>query len=738
MLLKRYLLFILILFLGFTKLKAQEKAKVDSLTQVLKMNLTNKERVNTYNTIAEEYRYADSLKVAEYTQKAIQLAEKINYPEGIVDAYFWQATTMAVIASNYTGSIRLLDTALQIAKNHNYLKGQGYIQFLLGANYSDQGYLKKALEADLEAARIFEKINHLKGLGMTYSELARFYDMKKDTLSIFKYSKKAFEINKKINNKSYLLNDYYYMGLYHQHHKNYSKALVYYQKMKELSKEISPPHFAYAHIPISLIYISEKKYNKADSCLEQGAKYCEENNLKWVLSDIYYNIGLSKFKQKQYHQSVKAFQKSIQLAQEAQSAQILELALKAISKSYESIGNYALAYENYIWYTEFKDSLYNIENAQELAWLEANYQHEKATDSLQFAQEKERLFFKQETQRQKATQRITFVGLGLVSILLGISVYFFLGKQKNNRRLKATNENLHQANEEIKQQKEEILQQNQYLEDTLKKLQNTQNQLVQSEKMASIGMLTASVAHEINNPINYISGGVQALEALFEEVDEMLGEYEKLAQISPEELEQFKQELYNLKEDLEFDENKSSRINILNDIQTGVTRIAHVVKSLRVFTRLDENALKKADIHENLDAVLVVLGNRFMGKIELVKKFAPTLSPVWCFPAQINQVVLNLLINAEEALEGSGKITLKTSENEEFIIVSVHDNGKGIPSKIQDSIFKPFFTTKSSAKKTGLGLVTVKEIIQEHQGKIEFISEEGKGSKFLIYLPKNI
>lgn len=177
---------------------------------------------------------------------------------------------------------------------------------------------------------------------------------------------------------------------------------------------------------------------------------------------------------------------------------------------------------------------------------------------------------------------------------------------------------------------------------------------------------------------------------------------------------------------------------VLSDSLLGeVNRIADVVKSLQTFTQSDENTAKETNIHDNLEAVLVILGNRFMGKIELVKEFAPVLSPIWCFPAQISQVFLSLLINSEEALEGSGKITLQTSENEKFVIISVRDNGRGIPQKIQSSIFHPFFSTKESDKNTGLGLSMAQEIIQDHHGKIELISQEGRGTEFLIYLPKS-
>lgn len=333
----------------------------------------------------------------------------------------------------------------------------------------------------------------------------------------------------------------------------------------------------------------------------------------------------------------------------------------------------------------------------------------------------------EETKENQFRERIFFLIFGLLLVILAIVFYVF--GRKN-----------YQQNKKISAQKEEIEQQNIRLEDTLHNLQETQGQLVQSERMASLWILTASVAHEINNPINYVSGGIQNTKIILGELWEILDKYTDLENAETlEKIKLAKNAVQELRQELEFDdEYKEITYGTLDDMRTGTQRIIKVVKSLQAFTRLDENGIKEFDIHENLEAVLVLLGNRFMGKIQLVKELAENLSPVICSPAKINQVLLNLLTNAEDALEGAGKITIKTYENEDFAIISIRDDGAGIPPEIQGNIFKPMFSTKKTGTSSGLGLTIAKQIMDEHQGKIEFDSVVGQGTEFRMYLSKSI
>jgi signal transduction histidine kinase/ligand-binding sensor domain-containing protein len=269
---------------------------------------------------------------------------------------------------------------------------------------------------------------------------------------------------------------------------------------------------------------------------------------------------------------------------------------------------------------------------------------------------------------------------------------------------------------------------------TLENLKKTQSQLVQSEKMASLGQLTAGVAHEINNPINFVSAGITSLTANFQDLSELLQKFTQL-----------KADAENPELLLEFDKIKK-RIDLeylleeipqlLNSINTGAQRTTEIVKSLRNFTRLDEDDLKSADIHQGIDSTLVILRNQITDRIEVIKNYGH-IPPVLCYPGRLNQVFMNILNNAIQAIEGEGKVYIQTLIEDNTIKVTIGDNGKGMSEEVRKRIFEPFYTTKEVGEGTGLGLSISYSIIKKHKGKIEVESTPGKGTEFIIYLPLN-
>jgi signal transduction histidine kinase len=277
---------------------------------------------------------------------------------------------------------------------------------------------------------------------------------------------------------------------------------------------------------------------------------------------------------------------------------------------------------------------------------------------------------------------------------------------------------------EINQQKEELY-------STLEYLKQTQNQLVQTEKMAGIGQLTAGIAHEINNPINYVTASSKALKNDIKDYQKILDLY---AEINKENVEEKLSEIAQLKEDLEFVEITAETENLLNNIKIGGEKVAEIVRSLRTFTRLDESDLKKVNLHENIDATINILNNRIGTHIEIEKQYG-NIQEVECFPGELNQVFLNILNNAIDATKAGGKIIVQTKQNLETCKITISDTGKGIPEEIQNRIFEPFFTTKDIGKGKGLGLSTVHTIIKEHHGTIEVESQIDKGTTFTIVIP---
>ncbi len=257
------------------------------------------------------------------------------------------------------------------------------------------------------------------------------------------------------------------------------------------------------------------------------------------------------------------------------------------------------------------------------------------------------------------------------------------------------------------------------LETALEQLQETQNQLVLKEKMASLGNLVAGVAHEVNNPVGAVVSAADVSKRCIVKIKGCLSE--NLSSGELQESKQFQKAIYALEQNNE----------IANVASQRVTKI---VRSLKNFARLDEAELQKADIHEGLDSTLTLLHHQIKNRIEVAKNYGD-LPMIECFPNQLNQVFMNLLMNASQAIEDKGEIKIETSAKNNQVEIKISDSGKGIPADKVDKIFDPGFTTKGVGVGTGLGLSISYNIIEKHNGSIGVESEPGKGATLKIVLP---
>lgn len=287
----------------------------------------------------------------------------------------------------------------------------------------------------------------------------------------------------------------------------------------------------------------------------------------------------------------------------------------------------------------------------------------------------------------------------------------------------------------------ELQKSNSDLNTALTDLKEAQAQLVDSEKMASLGQLTAGIAHEINNPINFVVSNINPLKRDIQDLRAVLDKYEAIR--DEKEFPQRVQEIQQFKEEIELNYVMDEINLLLKGIDEGATRTVEIVKSLRTFSRLDESDLKKADINDGLDSTLLLLNSSLNGKIHIVKNYA-ALQPVECYAGKLNQVFMNLLKNAIQAVEekkysGSDKptVTVSTEDAGNEIIIRIRDNGTGMSEEVLKKIFEPFFTTKDVGKGTGLGLSIVYNIIEKHDGTIDVESVPGSGTQFTIALPKH-
>jgi two-component system NtrC family sensor kinase len=263
--------------------------------------------------------------------------------------------------------------------------------------------------------------------------------------------------------------------------------------------------------------------------------------------------------------------------------------------------------------------------------------------------------------------------------------------------------------------------------------------VVQSEKLASLGMLSAGVAHEINNPLAYIGNNLAVLERDTGSLLTLVATYEKANDLLASSRPELLGEIDRLNEECDFPYIKGNLDKILRSTRQGVTRVAEIVHNLRDFARLDRAAVDQIDIHEALSSALEMIRGRLHRRHISVEEEKSELPLVSASPVQINQVFLNLLINAMQAIEAThqedGRIIIRTQCNTKDVIIEIVDNGCGIPAEVLPQIFDPFFTTKTVGDGTGLGLSITHGIVQDHGGRMEVESTPGRGTCFRVILP---
>ncbi len=289
--------------------------------------------------------------------------------------------------------------------------------------------------------------------------------------------------------------------------------------------------------------------------------------------------------------------------------------------------------------------------------------------------------------------------------------------------LAASNVKLEEANltleQRVAERTEQLNRKKIQLEKALKELQESQNQLIMKEKMASLGNLVAGIAHEINNPIGAINSAADVITRCNNKINEILKEKDLTENANQH---QKLQQILNL-----IDQNGMV-------IQESGQRVSKIVKSLKNFARLDNAEFQKADIHEGIDNTLTLLHHELKDKITIIKDYGK-IPLIYCYPIQLNQVFMNILLNAIQAIENDGIIKIKTFSDDGNVHIKISDTGKGIPHEHLNKIFDPGFTKKGVGVGTGLGLSTSYNIIQMHKGEIRVESEVGKGTTFTIILP---
>lgn len=279
-------------------------------------------------------------------------------------------------------------------------------------------------------------------------------------------------------------------------------------------------------------------------------------------------------------------------------------------------------------------------------------------------------------------------------------------------------------------------QQLQELKELNKKLEKTHNQLVQSEKMAAIGQLAAGIAHEINNPISFVQSNFTSLTEYVDDLLAIDSAYNEIKQQAGGKTQKAFERVQQLKANVGHDFIVQDVRNLIKESREGLERVSRIVRDLRDFTHVGETGWQHADLHQGLDSTINIVRSVVKEQFGIDREYG-VLPAVYCIPAQLNQVFLNLLVNAAQSVEGNGKIVVKTVADENNVSVEIQDNGAGITPEHMKHLFEPFFTTKPPGKGTGLGLSLSWGIVQRHKGNIEVHSDPGVKTVFKVSLPIN-
>ena len=296
-------------------------------------------------------------------------------------------------------------------------------------------------------------------------------------------------------------------------------------------------------------------------------------------------------------------------------------------------------------------------------------------------------------------------------------------------------EELGRLNENLEQLVEERTAEIQQAYDQLKQLQS---QLVQSEKMASVGQLAAGVAHEINNPVGFIASNLGTLGEYAGELSGLLAAYSELEGYldsgDTRAQTQVRERIRQLKEKADLEFLLEDLDNLIAESREGTERVRRIVQNLREFSHVDRDEMSLANLNDGVESTLNIVWNELKYKAEVVKEYGD-LPEIECHPQELNQVFMNILVNAAQAIDSKGTITIRTYREDMAACVAITDTGNGMSSEVQARVFEPFYTTKDVGKGTGLGLSMAYNIVQKHDGELLVDSQVGRGTTFTVRIP---
>jgi two-component system NtrC family sensor kinase len=640
--------------------------------------------------------------------------------------------------SNSSEGINYAKQALALARRLTWKKGIAYTYAILGGYYSSKSDYPKALAAQLSGLKIAEELKDktvLAGItgnvGIIYATLANYPPA-------LAYFEKALKGHQELGDKVWVVFWLNNIGDVYSEQGEYAKALDYQLKslklneamgFRSLSKE---DHFN----SVGLAYLNLTDYSPALTYLQTGLNLSKANRNKAQLAESYSNLSklylkiatdsnaislrtLLKSRRANTLQKANAYiDSAVVLAKELGYLPTLYTAYQTRSQIQDALGEPQAAFASYQDFIKTKELIINQQNTSNIAAATLQYDFDKKETALRYEQQLTAV----QLQQQKQQRTYLLGGVGLLLALLGFIVYGYFQKQK--------------ANVVLQQQKEEINQKSNQLEQSLAELKATQTQLVQKEKMASLGELTAGIAHEIQNPLNFVNN---------------------FSEVSAELVTELKEEREKDRTGVAGERDGGLEDELLEDLQQNLLKINHhgsrasaIVRGMLEHSRSSTGEKRPTNLNALADEYLKIAYHGLRAKdkdfnAELVTDFGDGLSLIEVAPQEIGRVLLNLYNNAfyavnerqNTAINGyQPTVTVSTSQFNGNTEIRVSDNGTGIPDLVKAKIFQPFFTTKPTGEGTGLGLSLSYDIITKgHGGSLTVESREGEGTSFVIQLP---
>lgn len=699
----------LLIEIGFT---AKTFAQTEDAVEQLKQKLRQLEEQSNYlkdtayaNTILDlAYLYSSS-----YPDSALQIlkgnAERCHasgYGLGEVDTYMITGDAFQT-KGVYENALENYESAFQLAKKINYRRGISLILNRIGIIHLNQGNYPEALSRFFESLKAAEAIGNDDLTGATLNNIAvAQYNQGKFSDAENTY-KQRLEIAQKIADTSSMSIAYNGIGEAILHQQQPLQALQNLTIAYDLAAKVNDQEMLLTTmLSLAEAYTITDSLQKAANLYENALQLSKQkDNGAYVCESL---IGLAKIQLKQgaLKEALAHALEALQKAEAMGQVQLMRDGNKLVAEIYEAMHDATKALTHYRSYKQYSDSLNNMASQRAIAIEKAGYEFSKKETE-----------FERKTLQQQWIIASAFIGLLLLSVILWVIM-------RSKNRLNKSNKALLEKNIIIETQKL-------HAEETLSILKATQSQLIQSEKMASLGELTAGIAHEIQNPLNFVNN--------FSEVNAELIEELKAALLGSN-----TEEVMAIANDIKANEEK---------INEHGKRADAIVKGMLQHSRSGSSVKEPTNVNALADEYLRLSYHGIRAKdkgfnASLQTDFEDTIGAVRIIPQDIGRVLLNLYNNAFYAVNEKRKqlvggyeptVSVSTGKHGDKVFITVKDNGNGIPQKVVDKIFQPFFTTKPTGQGTGLGLSLSYDIIKAHGGEIKVESKEGEGAIFTIYLP---